>query len=171
MTDERIGRFQKVVDECDSILIAKMAAARLGIEEVEKLENKYPDGIKFMEQYRKGEIKEPLLEQAHLHLLKAYDLPDEFPIRETVLSRLVSTETFKGSYEKYPNGEYGRRAERDKEDFKVLMERYPKEVKEVAKKPLGVVLPAAAAVIAGVIIAGFVLFFRKKQKSTDKSSG
>jgi hypothetical protein len=39
-----------------------------------------------------------------------------------------------------------------------------------AKKPLGVVLPAAAAALVGVVIAGFVLFFRKKQKSTNEST-
>ena len=52
-----------------------------------------------------------------------------------------------------------------------IEEVYMASSEEVTKKPLGVVLPIAAAAIAGVVIAGFVLLSRKKQKPTDKSAG
>lgn len=117
---ERISHLKEVVEQCEGTLLAKWAAARLGIEEYEELETKHSLGERFTAKYRAGLIKEPLVENAHAHLVKALELPDEFPIRQEVLYHLIGIEIFKGnndnaiSYaselnEKYPKGEFGKK--------------------------------------------------------------
>jgi hypothetical protein len=170
-----LERFEQVVEQCKDTMVAKMAAAKLGVKTAEELENKYPDGEKFLDQYNKGEIKEPLIESAKKYLSMAYNLPDEFPVRETVLNKLAVMELFEGKNQKvnslfdelaskYPNGEFGKHAEKDKEEFNTLMKRFPdlKEEQE-NKNLLGVALPIAGAAVAVIVIAGVVMFLRKKK--------
>ncbi|MBN2181264.1 MAG: hypothetical protein JW715_05070 [Sedimentisphaerales bacterium] len=182
---ERISIIKDFIDKYENTVLAQMAAARLGIEYAERLEEKYPAGEKFLQQYRKGEIKEPLVESAYDYFLIAYNLTDEFPVRESVLNKLAVMEFFKGNYKsvdsifdelanKYPHGEHGKRAARDKEEFKSLIARYPELFSKDEKKPLSVVLPVTGVVIAGIFIVAYILLRQKKidiQKNQEISQG
>jgi hypothetical protein len=181
-----LDRFKQVVEQCGDTMLAKMAAAILGIEETQELENKYPNGEKFLEQYRKGEIKEPLMELANKHLSMAYQLPDGFPIRDAVLEGLAKIEYLNGNSTKvlslfdelatkYPEGKYGKRALRNKKDTQEFIDSHPdlfvqepEPSQETKPKPLGVVLPIAGAAAAGIVIAGLLIFLRKKNPKTSK---
>lgn len=125
---QTVARLENLIEECPGTRLAQMAAARLGVEFSRQLEEKYPDGEGFMERYRRGEADEPLVEKAHAYLSGGYELPDAFPLREAVLSNLAVTEWIRGNRaktlslldeleEKYPLGEYGRRATSAKAEF------------------------------------------------------
>ena len=174
-----VDRFKQVIEQCPDTILAKMAAARLGIENTKNFEDKYSDNSTFIEQYRKGEIKDPLIESAKKYLSMAYGLPDEIPIRETAIYNLATFELFDGKttkafsiYDelatKYPEGKYGKKALRDKKDSQEFIEMHPdlfiaEETQHRGKKPLGVALPIAGAAVAVIVIAGLVLFSRKKK--------
>jgi hypothetical protein len=185
-TPEKISRLEKVVKECGNTMIAQMAAARLGIENTKNFENKYSENGSFIEQYRKGEIKDPLIDSAKKYLSIAYELPDGVPIRETAIYNLATFELFDGKTSKafsiydelaakYPQGKYGKQAVRDKKDSQEFIDSHPdlfaQETKpslETKPKPLGVVLPIAGAAAAGIVIAGLLIFLRKKNPKTSK---
>ncbi len=179
---ERVSHLKQVVEQCEGTLLAKWAAARLGIEEAKELEAKYPAGVEFTVQYRQKKIVEPLVRQAQLHLSKALSLPDEFPIRERVLYELPKTEFIRGNYKKafslldelgakYPKGKYGKRASSVKEELKRLKER---ELEQSPKPPLGQASrPAAltvvvAAVAVGIVLIGLILVIKKKAISRSR---
>lgn len=122
------------VKECAGTVLAQMAAARLGIEEYEQLQEKYPNGEEFLVKYSQGTIDEPLVDRIRSHLSEAYRLPNQLPIREPVLSRLAATEFAKGESGKafqlldelvaqFPSGEYGSRARATKTAYKLLLDR------------------------------------------------
>ncbi len=170
--------FGNIIKKCPDTMLAKMAAARLGIENTKIFEDKYSENGTFVEQYRKGEIKDPLIESAKKYLLMAYELPDEVPIRETAIYNLATFELFDGKITKafsiydelaakYPQGEYGKKALRDKKDSQEFIEKHPdlfiaEATQPQEKKPLGVALPITGAAVAAIVIAGLILFTRKK---------
>jgi hypothetical protein len=174
-----VSRLEQIVEQCRDTMIAKMAAARLGIEETKEFENKYSESGTFIEKYRKGEIKDPLIESAKKYLSIAYELPDEIPIREIAIYNLATFELFDGKptkafsiYDelavKYPQGKYGKQALRDKKDSQEFIESYPdlfvvEQESSQATKPLGVALPITGAAVAVIVIAGVVMFLRKKK--------
>jgi hypothetical protein len=116
-----VSHLEQVAEKCGDTMLGKWSAARLGIEEYNEWEDKYRDESKqFIFRYRRGEIKEPLFEKSYVHLIKAMELPDEFPIRQEVLYHLIGVELIKGNNaavlayanelsQKYPKGEFGKR--------------------------------------------------------------
>jgi len=93
---ERMSHLKAVADKCKGTLLAKWAAARLGIERAKELWEKYPDGEQFMAKYRRSEIVEPLFENSYKYLGDALELPDEIPTREEVLASIISAEIVEG---------------------------------------------------------------------------
>jgi len=158
---EGIDHLRQVVDQCGDTLLGKWAAARLGIENSRELERKYRDGEKFWADYREGRLKEPLLDQARSNLSQAARLPDEFPIREEVLYELPKMEMIEGHYNKalslldelarkYPSGEYGRRAEKAKEQLLQVMEREAAPLAE--SRPRYTLLVVTLGILAGAAV-------------------
>jgi hypothetical protein len=180
-----IDRFKQVVEQCGDTMLAKIAAARLGIEETKEFENKYSENGSFIEQYRKGEIKDPLIDSAKKYLSIAYELPDGVPIRETAIYNLATFELFDGKTSKafsiydelaakYPQGKYVKQAISDKKDSQEFIDSHPdlfvaEQEPSQETKPLGVVLPIAGVAVAAVVIAGLFIFLRKKNPKTKKS--
>ncbi|MBN2591573.1 MAG: hypothetical protein JXA96_17030 [Sedimentisphaerales bacterium] len=171
---------ENIIKKCPDTLFAKIAAARLGIENTKSFEYKYSETRTFIEQYRKGKIKDPLIESAKKYLSIAYGLPDEIPIRETAIYNLATFELFDGNatkafsiYDelaaKYPQGNYGKKALRDKKDSQEFIDNHPdlfiaEATQPQEQKPLGVALPIAGAAVAVIAIAGLILFSRKKKQ-------
>jgi len=126
-----IETLKKVFNRNGNSVIGRWAAARVGIELYEQLDEKYrgKNVDKVMEDYRTGKIKEPLVDEAHRYLSAALELPDsmidpsgEFHIRENVLYALLRVEQYKGNYQKclsyldelikrYPEGRFSRRVQ------------------------------------------------------------
>ncbi|MBN2590210.1 MAG: hypothetical protein JXA96_10145 [Sedimentisphaerales bacterium] len=177
-TEGMMERFKMVVEQCPDTMIAKMAAARLGIEETKEFEEKYGDE-QSLEQYKNGEIEEPLFEPAQKHLNLAYQLPYGIPIREVALDGLTRVEYLNGNstrlislldelITKYPQGKYGKRAIRGKQYIQEFIEKRPDLFVAEATQPqkkttLGIALPIAGAAVAVIAIAGLILFSRKKK--------
>lgn len=171
--------FGNIIKKCPDTMLAKMAAARLGIERVKELEKKY-GSEESLEKYRKTEIKDPLVELTNMYLNLAYQLPDEFPVRENVLYGLIQIDYINGNATnifsfcdelaaKYPQGRYGKSALKNKGYIKEFIEKRPdlfiaEATQPQEKKPLGVALPIAGAAVAVILIAGLVLFSRKKKQ-------
>ena len=167
-----------IIKKCPDTILAKMAAARLGIERVKDLEKKY-GSEESLEKYRKTEIKDPLVESTNMYLDLAYQLPDNFPIRENVLYGLIQIDYINGNATnifsfcdelaaKYPQGRYGKSALKNKGYIKEFIEKRPdlfiaEATQPQAKKPLGIALPIAGAAVAAIVIAGLILFSRKKK--------
>jgi hypothetical protein len=179
-TEGIMERFEKIVEQCPDTMLAKLAAARLGIEATKDFEEKYGNE-KSLEQLRNGEIKEPLIEAAGKYLNIAYQMPEGFPIREAVLEELARVEYLNGQATKvlslfdelsakYPKGKYGKRAISDKNDVQDFIKRRPDlfvvESKELqtATKPLGVAMPATVGLAVVVIAAGGCLLYKRKSK-------
>jgi hypothetical protein len=125
---DRFLHLKKVVDECEGTVLSKWCAARLGIEYFKDFHNKYPSFIKFKEKREKENFIEPLFDDTVKYLERAYNLPDEFPIREEVLEKLLTVEYIKGNYDKanslieeaaqkYPHNKLGKNAPRSKEEL------------------------------------------------------
>ncbi len=176
---DAMERFKQVVEQCPDTMLAKMAAARLGIERVKELEKKY-GSEESLEKYRKTDIKDPLVESTNMYLKLAYQLPDEFPVRENVLYGLIQIDYINGNATnifsfcdelaaKYPQGRYGKNALKNKGYIKEFIEKRPdlfiaEATQPQEKKPLGVALPITGAAVAAIVIAGLVLFSRKKKQ-------
>jgi tetratricopeptide (TPR) repeat protein len=176
---ERISHLRQVVEQCDGTLLAKWAAARLGLEYFEEFHKKHPSFKDFKEQWEQGGIKEPLFSRASEYLAKGAGLPDEFLIRERVLYQLSRTECIEGNYEKafslldelctkYPDGEYGKKAAGGKEELIELQRR------ELAQAPQPRVscwsrsLPLFLVIAAGIVLIGLILVLKKKASSREK---
>jgi len=177
---ERISHLRQVVEQCEGTLLAKWAASRLGLEYFQEFHKKHPSFVKFKAKHQEGQIEEPLFDQVRKYLSVGVELRDEFPIRENVLSKLVNIEFMDGNYEKafslldelrtkYPDGEYGRKASRWKEELVELQKR------ELAQAPQPRVggwsrsLPFFLVIAAGIVLIGLILFLKKKASSRGKS--
>jgi len=179
---ERISHLQQVVDRCEGTVLAKWAAARLGLEYFEEFHKKHPSFEKFKAKHQQGQIEEPLFDQARKYLAAGARLADEFPIREKILYQLTRTEAIRGNYEKafslldelgakYSKGEYGKRASSAKAELQKLKER---ELEESPKSLLGqawrsAILPVVAAAAVGIVVIGLILVLKKKTSSRGKS--
>ena len=178
-----IAHLKNVVVQCNGTLLAKMAAARLGLDYFKEFHKKHPSFEKFKSKLEQGQIQEPLFDQAHKYLSAGYALPDELSIRDSVLGHLVETEFINGNYKKaislvdelrtkYPDGEYGRKASMWKEELVELQELQERELGQSTKPPLGqsqrrIALPVVVAAVA-VGIALIVLFLIFKKKTTSR---
>jgi len=182
---ERMSHLQQVVDRCGGTVLAKWAAARLGLEYFEEFHKKHPSFKDFKEQWEQGGIKEPLFSRASEYLAKGAGLPDEFPIREKILYQLSRTECIEGNYEKafslldelstkYPDGEYGKKAAGGKEELVELQELQERELGQSTKPPLGqsqrrIALPIVlTAVAVGIALIGLILVLKKRPSSRSK---
>lgn len=180
---ERMSHLKAVVDQCKGTLLAKWAAARLGIERAKELWEKYPDGEQFMAKYRRSEIVEPLFENSYKYLGDALELPDEIPTREEVLASIISAEIVRGDYdkavsyanemgEKYPHGRYGRRAASARIELEELKKREIEQSQQAKMKQakgsglLAVVVPVAIGIFVVALV--LVLWLKKKRSSCSK---
>lgn len=126
-----MDRYIQVVDQCEQTKIANMASAMLGLQYFKDFHKAHPSFEKFKEEYKSGNIWEPLFEQSQKYLTIGSKLPDEFPIRPVVLFQLSRIEFMKNNVEKsisfieevstkYSNTEYGKKA------IRALQEEIPK---------------------------------------------
>ncbi len=135
------ARLERIVKECEGTLLAKFIAARLGLERVAQFQKKYPGEKAFWEfkaRKHRGEVSEPLFDDAIRYLRLGKALPDEFPVREAVLVNLVGLEAVEDRWEvaealldelgtKYPCGKYGRKAARTKAELLKLKRDVPQQ--------------------------------------------
>jgi hypothetical protein len=177
---EVMDRFQQVVEQCPDTMLAKMAAARLGIEEIKEFQEKHTGDANMYEKYR----KDPMFETAYKHLNMAYQLPEVVTIRENALYNLVTIEIINGNAEKslslidelaakYPLGKYGKRAVRDKNDVQDFIKRRPDLFVTEPNQPetnnlLGFALPATAIGVVVILAIGGIFLYKKKAKSITK---
>ena len=140
---ERSDNLKKITEECEGTVLAQWSSARLGIEYFKDFHEKHPSFTKFKEQKEKQNLTEPFFDDAYKYLEKGYQLPDEFPIREEIIDKLVRFEYVRGNYDraislvdevetKYPHSEFGKKASRVKEELIGIKE---KEEKEKASEP------------------------------------
>lgn len=179
---ERVSHLKQVVNQCQGTLLAKWAAARLGLEYFDQFHKKHPSFEKFKSKHKQGQIQEPLLDQAHRYLVGGTTLPDEFQIREKVLYELSVTEYIKDNYEKafslldelgakYPKGKYGKKASSGKAELKELHEL---ELGQSPNPPLGqasshAALPVVVAAVAvGIVLMSLFFIFEKKRITRGK---
>jgi len=180
-----ITHLKNVVVQCDGAVLAQMASARLGLEYFKEFNKKHPSLEKFKSKLEQGQIQELLFDQAHKYLSAGYALPDELPIRDSVLGHLVETEFINGNYKKaislvdelrtkYPDGEYGRKASMWKEELVELQELQERELGQSTKPPLGqsqrrIALPVVVAAVAvGIALIGLILVLKKRLRSRSK---
>jgi hypothetical protein len=180
-----ISNLENLVVQCEGILLAKMASARLGLEYFDQFHKKHPSFEKFKTKLEQGQIQEPLFDKAYKYLSTGYALPDESPIRESVLGHLVETEFINGNYKKaislvdelctkYPDGEYGQKASMWKKELVELQELQELESGQSTNPPLSqasrfAALPVVVAVVAtGIALIVLFFIFKKKPASTGK---
>ncbi len=173
---EIISRLEQVVEQCPDTLFSKWASARLGLEYFNKFKEKYISLDAFKEQYLDKGIEAPLFEKGIHYFTIGAKLSDEFPIRENLLWEFGEIEYAGGNYTKalaiaeelstkYPSGEYGKRAEKEKIRMESLVDsEVSQKTQTKATKPIGVALPIAGATVAVIAIAGLILFSRKKKQ-------
>ena len=140
-----LKHFSNVVKKCEGTFLAKVAAARLGIDYHFKHAKKNPGMTKFRSLYKKGKMNEPFFEKACEYLAIASKLPDGMPLREEVLYRLAVTESLKGNWDKatvyidelakkYPKGKYGKKAPRAKAELEEIKRRESEPLKKTDAK-------------------------------------
>jgi hypothetical protein len=176
-----IDRFKQVVEQCGDTLIAKMAAARVGIQ-------LHYDFVDYFQNNKDDKIKQKKMsEDAVKYLEKAVELPDAFTIRSECIYYLVSdTGWFNKNYQKaisyleeiaikYPQETITNSANRMIKDVKTEMSKDPNwanRINEVeqpnATKPLGFGLPAASVGAVVILAVGGFLLYKKKTKSITK---
>ena len=172
------AKLATVVDDFEATLVAKWAAARLGVEYFKDFHKKHPSFEKFKALLEQNDIKEPLFESARKYLALGAKLPDGFAIRAGVLSNLASTEYVRGDYEeavrlleelaeKYPNTEDGRKAVRWKEELVTQLKESPKPKREEVTLLPAVIVPIGV-IVAAVSGAGVLLLLRKKASAKTK---
>ena len=177
---ESVSRLEEVVNQCEGILLAKWAASRLGLEYFQEFHKKHPSFKDFKEQWEQGGIKEPLFSRASEYLAKGAGLPDEFPIRENVVAKLVNIEFMDGNYEKafslldelrtkYPDGEYGRKAAGGKEELIELQRRELAQASQPRVRGWSGLLTLFLVIAAGIFLIAYLLVLKKKASSRGKS--
>jgi hypothetical protein len=141
---ERMAHLEQVVKQCEETTLAKWASARLGLEYFNKFHKEHPSFQKFKTMRKQTGTEDTLFEQANRYLSKGITLPDEFPIREEVLEKLVTIEYIKGNYEKaisliddaaqkYPHSKLGKRSQKTKEELRKLKEKEEQEKNKPAE--------------------------------------
>lgn len=172
---ERISHLKQAIEQFESNVLAKMGAARLGLEYFKQFHAKHPSFEKFKEKYQQGQIKEPLFEQARKYLTIGAELPDEFPIREQILRQLTITEFVESNYEKadslldelgakYPHGKYGKRTA----DAKKELQKFREQESGKHQQPVATALWArrlfwiATVGVTVIVLGGLILLLSKK---------
>jgi tetratricopeptide (TPR) repeat protein len=129
-----IANLKNIIKRCPNSLLAKLAAARLGVE------SQRVDEIERSKARR--ERREPsrlLFIEANEYYRKALELPDDFPIRQQILWQLAEFEMLDKNYQqafsyvtelnaKYPKSKYGKKAVEAKKELEEL------KIKEKNKK-------------------------------------
>jgi hypothetical protein len=130
---ESILHLQQVVERFKDTLLAKWSAARVGLESFRDAEK---ERTKLRRE--KKPIDKELWDESAKYLRKGLELPDDFPIRQEVLYRLIEFEGKKENYSqsilysdeltaKYPEGEYGKKASKGKRKLLELQEKKSKQ--------------------------------------------
>jgi hypothetical protein len=134
-----IDRYIQVVEQCPDTMIAKMAASILGIEYFKNFHEEHKSFEIFREELKTGNTQEPLLDQSEKYLAIGSKLPDEFPVRPEVITKLSQINFMRDNFdgmlllinelaEKYPNTKYGKQA------INALKEEIPKLKAEIESK-------------------------------------
>jgi len=177
---ERISHLQQVTEQFNDTLLAKMSAARLGLEYFQEFHKKHPSFEKFKAKHQQGQIEEPLFDQARKYLAAGARLADEFPIREKILYQLTRTEAIRGNYEKafslldelrakYPKGKYGKRSSSAKAELIELQKRELAQAPQPQVSGWSRLLPLFLVIAVGIVLIGLILLLRKKASSRGKS--
>jgi hypothetical protein len=127
-SERAISTLREVVKQCKGSVLAKWAAARLGIEYFRDFHRKHPSFEDFRILRKRKAVEEPLFDQVHEYLAIGAELPEEFPVRQDVISKLSVVEFMDGNFEKaillvdelatkYPKMKYGRRASQMKQEL------------------------------------------------------
>ena len=175
---------KSIVEQCPDSLLSKLAAARIGLESFYDAEFKRTEARR-----EKREPSRQLYQEAKVYLQIGLDLPDDFPIRQEILYRLIEIEEENVeenknyskalSYldeliTKYPAGKYGKQAPGWKKEVVELQELQERELGQSTNTPLGqsqrrIALPVVvAAVAAGIVLMGLFFIFKKKTTSRRK---
>lgn len=118
-----------LVKQCPDSILAKWAAARIGLESFYDAEKK-----RGIARRKKRKLDKTVWDEGGKYLRKGLELPDDFSIREEVLYRLAEIAYEKESYSKaipyleeldakYPKGKYGKGASKDKKEAIELQKR------------------------------------------------
>ena len=139
---EVLERFKQVIEQCPDTMIAKMAAAHVGMA----LNDEYARKRQTTNIEEWDKLK-PLKEKSVKYFQIGLKLPDEFQIRETILYMLAELEFRKDeknymqakSYleeitEKYPYGRWGKTAISGIEEVKTMMANDPNWTNNVQTK-------------------------------------
>ena len=180
---KRIARFKEVVSKCETTVLAKMAAACLGLEYFKDFHRKHPSFEEFKAKRKQAVAEEPLFDVAWKYLRMGAKLPDDFPIREKVLRMLVTTEWVTGNYEKvyslldeletkYPHGIYGKQVPNVRMELRELKKREMEQSQQAKMKQAkgGGLLAVVVQVAIGIFVVALVLvlWLKKKRSSCSK---
>lgn len=125
---DRIEHIKKIIEGFKSHVLARLAAAHLGLNYMKKFQDEHASFIAYSEERQNALINGTLFKDAHNYLTIGVKLPDEFPIREDVLKELIVAEFIKGNRKscaafldelgaKYPKGKHGRKAAKWKQEL------------------------------------------------------
>jgi|GEM_PF-1245399 len=118
---DTISTLEELVKRCQGTVLAKWAAARLGLTYFEEFQRRQPSFKKAAELYKQGRLEDGSFKAAYSYLRQATELPDEFPIRSEALGELVELLCVTGELDdalklsgelvnKYPHTEHGKKA-------------------------------------------------------------
>ena len=125
---QTVSTLKEVGRQCEGTILAKWAAARLGIEYFADFHKKQPSFEKARKLHEQGKLEEEEFNWACQYLTKGTRLPDEFPLRSEVLAKLVELQYITKDYQyainllteletKYPKSRYGKKASLWKEQL------------------------------------------------------
>jgi len=125
---QTVSALKEVGRQCEGTVLAKWAAARLGLTYLEEFRQESPSFDKARELYEKGKLANESFKWACQYLAKGTRLPDEFPLRSEVLAKLVELQYISKDYQyainllteletKYPKSRYGKKASLWKEEL------------------------------------------------------
>jgi len=133
---DTVSALEELVKQYEKTVLAKWAAARLGIEYFIDFHKEHTSFEKFLVKYRQNKVQNKNFDNACKYLTIALNLPDDFPIRERILYELIRVEFIKGNYEKvselldelaikYTKGKYGKKVPRIRAELEELKTLYP----------------------------------------------
>ena len=166
---------KNIVEQCPNSLWSKLAAARVGLESF------YDAEVKRTEARRtKRKLTEPLYQEAKVYLQIGLNLPDDFPIRQEILYRLIEIEGENKNYSqalsyvdelgaKYPKGKYGKEAASGKAEVLELQKRELAQAPQPRVSGWSRLLPLFLVIAVGIVLIGLILVLKKKPGSHEKS--
>jgi len=121
-----IANLKNILERFPDSLLARLAAARLGIES-----QRVDEDERSKARSERRDPSWPLFKEANKYYRKALELPDDFPIRQQILWQLAEFEIIDKNYlqalsyvaeldVKYPKGKYGKNAAEAKKEIEKL---------------------------------------------------